>query len=608
MASRPRTAALGLLLAASLAGCVSIPTGGPVRSFAVTQGPDGQSQAFIQCIPQPPQNGSSPSQIVLGFISASACVGDQQRTALEYLTPRFSKHWNPRWSATVYSRGPDVELVGAPRSNPKAKGRQTAVVDVTGVVQAKVQAAGGYAVPSAKAATQGPERFTLVKQAGGQWRIDQAPEKLLLTSYLFSIDYQQRNLYFFDPSRHVLVPDPVYVPLQATPAVLMSNLLGDLISPPQGDWLYHATTTAFPAQARVGEVALGARTATVDLTGKFSKVPASTWPQVSAQLWWTLQGNPAVQSVELVLNGKPWVPPGAQQNAVQGQAQIQYSPPVPAPSGVFYYLDGDGYLVQQGSTQGKPSRIGLIGRGYSQIAVSPLQPGGVRYLAALRGSQGGALYTGVFGAHGLVGKLKKRGTGYSSMSWAPDGDLWTTSSDQVFLLQGNGPGQPAGQPVLVSVLHSVASGSFAAVRVAPDGVRVALIVNGSMSVLYFGAIVRPRGAPASATIIDLSPLSVQSPGSTVFTAVTWYGPDNVITLGQQPAPVLTEYPVNGGTSTVIPVPSDLQSVTASAGYPLIAGVAKSIMMANATLTGAWTQIEYGQDNAQVQGVSPAYPG
>ena len=53
-------------------------------------------------------------------------------------------------------------------------------------------------------------------KTGGQWRISSAPSELLLTQDQFADDYELRNLYFFDPSNHYLVPDPVYVPLQAS--------------------------------------------------------------------------------------------------------------------------------------------------------------------------------------------------------------------------------------------------------------------------------------------------------------------------------------------------------------------------------------------------------
>ena len=53
----------------------------------------------------------------------------------------------------------------------------------------------------------------------GQWRIAVAPSALLLTSDSFQNDYQPTKLYFFDPAGRILVPDPVYVPLQAGPAI-----------------------------------------------------------------------------------------------------------------------------------------------------------------------------------------------------------------------------------------------------------------------------------------------------------------------------------------------------------------------------------------------------
>ena len=611
MASRLRAAGLGLLLAGSLAGCVSIPSGGLVQSYTVTQGPSGQSQPFMQRIPQPPQDNWSPTQVVQGFITASGSLGAGQTIAREYLTPQFSKCWDPGWSATVYSKGPAFQVVpipksspaGCPKSDTKEKGQKETAVLVTGEVQATVQTSGSYAVPSAKA-TERPQIFELVKAVGGPWRINQAPQRLLLTSYIFSIDYQQRNLYFFDPGLRVLVPDPVYVPLQDTAADLMQGLVNDLGSPPK-DWLFGATSTAFPDGTKVGDVTLDGGTAMVNLDVA-GKVPVQTWQQVSSQLWWTLQGSSAVQQVELVVNGKPWIPPGNQQSPVQSQPQ--YSPPPPAPTGVFYYLDGAGNLMQQVGIQGKPSLIARIGKEYTQIAVSPTVEGssGARYLAALQGGPqgGGALYTGLIG-----GKLKlvKRGTGYTSMSWAPNGYLWTTSGDQVFMLRGDVSAGQAAQPVAVNVENSFGASvpaTFTALRVAPDGVRVAIIVNGS--VLDFGAITEQPTNHANQLItkIVLSQSSVASPGNTNFSAVSWYGPDNVITLGT-PGPVLTEYPVNGGASTVIPPPAQqLQSITASQGWSLIAGGAKDSMIADISLTGAWVSI--GQ--VPIKGVSPVYPG
>jgi hypothetical protein len=579
-----------LVITVSAAGCVSMASGGPVLSYTVTQGPGTQSQHYQQIYPQPPRSGWSPEEIVRGFLTASASFANHQQVAREYMTEKASRAWNPNWSAIVFSNGPNVTSVNYPATGP----RKSAQVEVTGTVQANLSGYGSYAVASASAAgpTVVPPTFDLVK-VGGQWRISEAPPKLLLTNDLFKFDYQLRNLYFFDPTGRYLVPDPIYVPLQATPADLMNGLVHDLITPPI-DWLLDATRTAFPDRTtRIGDVSLDGGTAAVNLGGAITKASTDVLQQVSAQLLWTLsgsgQGGPAVQSVELYLNGKPWIPRYSQENPVQHQSR--YHPPDGA-SRAFYYLDGAGNLLRRDGTVGKPVKIAHVGTGYTQIAVSPY----LHYLAALRG---GALYIGPVG-----GKLVKReGTGYTTISWDPGDNLWATTSDQIVMVRGAArTNDPQGQPVTVNVVDSdgnQAPGPFSALRVAPDGVRVAVISGGTD--LNFGAIEWQAGARAGQLTMKIvfSPFSVAAAGTT-FGAVSWYGPDNVITFGE-PGPVLTEYPVNGGSSTSIPPLSRMKSITASWGSALVAGQAKGDMMADASLTGSWMVIPG-------KSFSPAYPG
>ena len=579
-----------LVIAASAAGCVSMPTGGPVQSYTVTQGPGTQNQHYQQMYARPPGNGWTPEGIVTGFLTASASFANRQQVAREYLTPEASRKWNPSWSATVYSTGPTV-------TQPAFPARNQATVTVSGNVQANLSGSGSYAIPLAKAQGVAPT-FELVK-LNGQWRISSAPQELLLTSDLFKDDYQLRNLYFMDPTGKFLVPDPVYVPLQATPSDLMNGLVHDLVTPPR-DWLSRgATKTAFPTgTTALGDVTLEGGTATVNLGGAIAKASTSTsvMQQVSAQLYWTLvgsgQGAPAVQTVQVNLNNKPWIPPDSGENPVQHQPQ--YNPPTGA-SSVFYYLDAAGNLWDHDATQGKAGKVSRVGTGFSQIAVSPDH----RFIAALRG---GSLFIGPVG-----GKLSKRdGAGYTTMSWDPTDNLWATTGDQIVMLRGAAdPAQPLGQQVPVSVVActpddcSPVGGLYSSLRVAPDGVRVALISG--ETALNFGAIVSQPGVRAwQETIkIVLSPFSVIGSAANTFSAVTWYGPDNVITLGG-PGSALTEYPVDGGSSTAITTEPRTQSITASWGSALIAGLPKGTMAADASLTGSWAAAE--------PGVSPVYPG
>lgn len=593
-ARRLRTVLLGLFLAASLAGCVSMPSGGPVVSYPITQGTTGQSQPYLQAIPEPPQPDWQPADIVRGFLAASASFA-RQDIAREYLTASEKSHWRPGWTAVVYSRGPntssDVIYAGT-------GAKRTATVTVGGTVQATLSGKGGYAVPSSSAAA-GPQTFTL-QLVGGHWRISSAPSNLLLTSYQFQADYQPRNLYFFDSSESFLVPDPVYVPTQGTTANLMGGLVNDLINPPR-DWLTRgATNTYFPPHtSTIGDVTVNGGTAAVNLTGGIARDRNDNVLQhVSAQLLWTLTGSAgsgsAVQSVELSLNGKPWSPLGIDQNPVQQLHQSRFSPPNGA-SSTYYYVDAAGNLFSSVGPQAKAQKLSHIGTGYSQIAVSPDN----RYLAAVNN---GLLFVGRIGGP----LVQWSGSGYTSISWDWLDQLWTTSEGQIYMVRGTAnPAQQAGKPILVNVVDSDGTtpnnGPFADLRVAPDGARMAL--TDGMNDLYFGAIVtKPNsgGRPSQLNIqVMLSPFSVSVTGAT-FTSLAWYGADNVITL-HDPGPQLTEYPVDGASSTSIPPQASMNWITASWGSALLAGLPKDAMASDASLTGSWLKLNQTASSA-------VYPG
>jgi hypothetical protein len=610
----PRSlAALVAALASALcvAGCVTIPNGGPVFSYPVTpQGAGAQNQPYPQLIPRPPQRDASPGEIVRGFLTATASFADGQQVARQFLTPTASRAWHPRptWSATVFnSRGPQI----GQRTWPDPGNQSLVTVTVSGKVQAELSASGAYAVPSASGGNATSVPFTLVR-TGGQWRISSSPPvQLLLTGTEFAADYQLRNLYFLDPQSRFLVPDPVYVPLRTTPVTLLNGLVRDLIKPP-ADWLSYGTQTAFPRGTRLlSDVVVNGGAAEVNLGGAVAKAGDEVKERISAQLLSTLsgagQGQPLIQSVVLDVNGEPWSPPQAQQNPVQHSATLR----VPdGSSSDFYYLDSDGTLERQSGTASSPVKIRALGSGYSAIAVSPDE----RYLAALRD---GMLYTGPLG-----GTLSKRaGSGYTTMSWDVHDQLWATANGGVDMLRGdvtNQTPQALAAPQSVTVAQSSGlpeTDPVTAIRVAPDGVRVAFILGGATPTLAFGAIVAqsagssqdqisPRSGPLTESILQirLSPFSV-SGGQAGFSSVSWYGADNVVTVGATSgaaAPRLTEYAVNGASSTAIPTGTGIQSIATSAGSALIAGVKSGALLANEGIAGAWVPAG--------NGLAPAYPG
>jgi hypothetical protein len=607
--------------ALALTGCVSIPNAGPALSYPVTEQTGGQNGQNLQFTAQLPGTGWSPQQIVSGFLIATAANQDQ--VAREYLAPAESRRWNPASTTTtyVYKTRPNV-LNPVPQPTGSAPGGASAkkgppppvTVEVNGTIQAILSTKDGtYAVPSASGAnSSGPQEFVLV-QTGGEWRISSAPSVLLLTQTQFADDYDLRNLYFFDPTYHYLVPDPVYVPLQASASRLTTRLVDYLKTPP-GDWLAEgATETAFPPAAKV-TATLADNLATVNVTGTISKAQRA---QMASQLLWTLVGSgqagSQVTSVQLNVNGKAFAPSGSSGNPVENQSEASYGPATGASATaagqLVYYLDGAGNVysnrVGVAGVAGQQTRVATIGPGYTQIGVS--QDG--KYLAALRGD--GDLYIGPI--HGRL--QRQQGSGYTTLSWDPTDNLWssTGANDQIFVFRaGAGLNSRQARPIEATVTSGAGPGSgiisdddFTALQIAPDGVRVAMILNSDD--LTFGAIVwGPGTGPGLGSVrIQLSFFNV-SDLTSAFDGVTWYGADNVITLSA-PSSTLTEYPVNGGTPTSQTLDQTVESITATPGQALIAGVAKDEMIEASNLTGAWATIATST-GTPVKGISPTYPG
>ena len=168
----------------------------------------------------------------------------------------------------------------------------------------KLSNSGQYSISSHSQGTT-EEKFVLV-QRNNQWRISSAPGQVLLTQSDFVHVYQPRNIYFFDPAEQTLVPDPIYVPEEATPADLVKQLVRVVMAPPSG-WLRNAVQTAFPARTKLLTVSLDGGTAVVNLGGAVYGASEDALHQMSAQLLWTLAGSsadePTIQSVELEING-----------------------------------------------------------------------------------------------------------------------------------------------------------------------------------------------------------------------------------------------------------------------------------------------------------------
>src|SRR5919201_162789 len=201
-------------LAASVAGCVGMPNSGSPGTFSATPKNTSPDSDFIGAVPAGPQPGWTPSQIVNGFLNATLSYPAYSTIAQQYLA-RPDKDWSPYWSVTV------VDQVTVSRQADISDGGRKAMVSVSGAVRASFNGTGQYvgAQQGQTGTKTASQDFTLVKQ-GKQWLITNPPRIRMLAEPDFAKVYKPQDLYFFDSTGQVLVPDAVFVPAGTSPASL----------------------------------------------------------------------------------------------------------------------------------------------------------------------------------------------------------------------------------------------------------------------------------------------------------------------------------------------------------------------------------------------------
>jgi Lipoprotein LpqB beta-propeller domain/Sporulation and spore germination len=598
-----RAAVAALAVAIAAAGCATVPTNGPVQQVGAAQNGLSQEQEYSQPIPVPPEQGWTPLQIVDGFLAASASFAGDHQVAKKYLDPAAQAAWHPGWAVTVVSGAPKVTYVGPLPKSVSGQTDQRAEVKVTGRPVATITGTGQYQVYSGSAAQS--YNFSLVS-ISGQWRIDNLPtsQGLLLTKSDFQHVYQPRDLYFLSQTGHSLVPDPVFVPQQATNTDLATGLVKSLLQDPTG-WLAGAAVTGFPPHALpIGQVRIDGQNATVDLggeKGKPFKVDQQQLEQIAAQLAWTLTSGPApVQSVELEVNGTPKRING---NLYQDPQTFQNWVPAQTAGSSLYFV-GSNSAVQElsGAGQSGTQQAGRVttvpgaagsadAPALSSIAIS--HDGGS---VAGIGAGGAAVYFGPLGQGAGLKEWRPPSGSCMSVSWDARGDLWiTTTGGLVWMLPPNGG---SGSVIDVPVPAGADVTDF---TVAPDGVRVAMIVHdGPGSSVEVGAITR-SGQVAS---VQGLPVTIGA-GISQPDAVSWYGTDDVVVLaGASASAQLYEVPLNGGPPTIIATPGVPVSVTATSPEGSPAQIAIG-------LSGGKIMVSTGLGAFQptrAAGQAPAYPG
>ena len=635
-------------LAASVAGCVGMPNSGSPGTFSATPRDTSQDSNFIGAVPSGPQPDWSPAEIVTGFLNATASFPAYSTIARQYLASSAAKTWDPGWSVRV------VDQINPPQAEISTDGR-AATVDVSGTVQASFDGTGQYvgAQQGRREGQTAEQHFTLVKQ-GKQWRITNPPKNRMLTQPDFAQAYKPQDLYFYDSTGQVLVPDAVFVPTGTSPASLATNLVTALLANPQPVWLQGNPTppavTAFPdhSTAKDIDVTVDGTTATVNLTGAAASADPADRQQMAAQLVWTLTGQPGsppnIQAVQLEFKGKPWTPgtppcPGTSgESPTLKQAMYECKNPYPLTASPTFYYVANGQAWSRCASEAQVttgavgsvlpvfSRTGAVtlnrGCPYSVQATSqaspPGQPRTTPPLSMVATSPDGKYLAGVgLGGNTVTiwasGAAKPNSTlpmtGVTAITWDRRDYLWVAQGDTTtMVLQGGSNSSNHNQ-----ISNGFPSGKILGLSIAPDGVRIAAIVRADSGPEVELAAIN-SGKPGSGS--SANPLQRTSIGLTVQLgpnipnpiALTWYDADNLLVLdGAGDQTSLWEVPVDGQPATKLPgvLPGAISITANSARNALVVGMTQNRMEVSAGLEGPWQPLGNGGQNPAFQ--APAIP-
>lgn len=278
-----RTALLLVALALATTGCVGIPSSGPITEADTGVEPGVELGYYND--PRPPTEGATPTAVVKGFLDAQAAIPLQTNTAEEYLTESEAETWRHSRIVTYAAASP-------------AEGSNQVRVELDGASQIDARGSWlGSLPPEEQELT-----FTMTRE-DGEWRIDDAPDALVVPESWFGQAYRRVSLYYLDPSGSILVPEPVYVPRGDQ---LTTSLVEALLQGPVGR-VTGVERSALPAGASVelSVVADSQGVAEVDLTGG-AGMPAETDATLMvAQLARTLAQDPGLTGFRVTLDGEP---------------------------------------------------------------------------------------------------------------------------------------------------------------------------------------------------------------------------------------------------------------------------------------------------------------
>ena len=519
-ASLLRALALVAITALALTGCAKLPTDSEVKVGSDIQ--SGLTADYLYYSPSGPDEAATQQEIINGFINAATGPQNDYQVAREYLSRDLAAKWNPSAELLVGDSRPVIEVFGSTEAT------------VTFQAVARVDELGRYQelAPSISRIL----KYSMIEE-DGQWRINQAPDSIVLVRPVFEVLFRSYSLYFYDNQDRYLVPDSRWF---ATRISTGTRLVSALLAGPDY-WLTDAVNSAFPTgtQLALDSVTVDAGTAIVDLDASVNSTTVAQRQRMLVQLTSTLTQLPNVFSVQIKIDG-------VLQNIVNLPYQVSLAKnpdPIVLTSDGFRQLSTSAVPMKRASEAAKDWQATEFGINNQQT------------LLALTGPQGIAV-TRLTGANSELTAIDYRGDLLAPVI-DPQGLIWCqgASADSPLTAYDS-----TGKQVF-STLGWLSQANHVAFSISREGSRVAFLLNyeGQFR-LYVAAIVRDeKGNPVAISVPVRMAKSELLTGS-----VSWIDETTVASISQSSGSITSPVylQVGGQVKKLAPVPS-AQSVVSS---------------------------------------------
>jgi len=441
-------------LTVALTACAGVPErSAPERVRAI-----GGSTATP--IPQlPPQPGADPRAIVSGFLAANVSSLPDHNAAKGFLTPAARNTWSD--STVTIVDAYQVKLPDPSTDSVTVTANKVGTLNENGIYSAVQQADSSI------------QRSFGMKRISGQWRIDKLSPGLVIDLSDFVVNYHLHPLYYFDLSQKHLVPDPRYSPL--ADQSLATWLLDQLLSQPRPELQQAVQPTSAAVNAKNATVTIdtASQLYVVELPGS-SQLDKESRRRLAAQVASTF--NNAV--ITIMDNRREVSIPDITGPFAETDFRSAFGTFRNRPA--FYVNDAGMVVDQTGKVLDGP--LGHRSYGLSSIALAGDLSAADQRAAGVAGPTGhstlliGTRRTGLRAASLPAGSM-------SRPAWAPGlQEVWLGYGTTLMRVPTSGASSGVPSQVTITGRGNL-TGSITAVRLSPDGSRIALVIGGTGGVV-----------------------------------------------------------------------------------------------------------------------------